>query len=243
MQFNSSLVTSLAFKTAGLVMILSTVVNVLLATLPYQLSDITWWAATGAELLNRGFFSLVGIVFLTVGHWIETVSKESGRGGNKNWFFWSALISTILGVMYLAVIPFQILVANNLRDKGFDQINQGVGKEEEKIKTAFGILDDKTKSQQRIAELDQQIKSGQFQGNDLNLLNREKVLYEKLSSDPIERKKEMTRSMSRISEERQSATNQVNANLFKTGIRASLFSLLLAAGHIFIGFTGLRHKP
>jgi hypothetical protein len=242
MQFNSSLVTSLAFKTAGMVLIISTIMNVILATLPYQLNEVKWWAMVGAELLNRGFYSLVGIVFLIVGKWIETLSKESGRGGNQNWFFPAAVASVVFGIMYLAVIPFQIIAANGDRDKAFDEINQKFGRTEAAIKERLSVVEDKTKAQQQIAALDQQIKSGQVQGPNLETLKQEKALYEKLSADPTELKKKSAQLLGQIDEERKFVTNQVNANLFKTGIRGSLFSLLLAAGHLFIGFTGLRHK-
>jgi hypothetical protein len=242
MQFNSSLVTSLALKTAGLVLILSTVVNVIFASLPYQLGDINWWAFAGAELLSRGFNPMIGIVFLIVGKWIETLAKEAGRGSSKNWFFLSAVTSIVFGLVYLAVIPFQVVVANTDRNKMFDQINQELGQKEDEFKAAFNVLEDKTKSQQQIAAMDQTIKSGQVQGAVLDRLRQEKALYEQLSADPTERKKQFTKGLGAIVEKRQLATNQVNTNLFKTGIRASLFSLLLAAGHLFIGFTGLRHK-
>ncbi len=242
MQLNSNLVTSLAFKTAGIVLIASTLVNIIFAALPYQPGDVKWWAQLGIELLGRGFFSLVGVVFLMAGKWLENINKESGRGDHQNWFFLSALISVIFGLIYLAIIPFQIIAANQDRDKAFTNMNQELGRTEAAIKERLSVFEDKAKVQQQIAALDQQIKSGQVQGPELETFKQEKALYEKLSADPNELKRKSTELLGQINQKRQSVTNQITIDLFRTGIRASLFSLLLATGHIFIGFAGLRHR-
>ncbi len=240
MQFNSNLVTSLALKTAGIVLITSTLVNVIFAIFPYQISDTKWWHMVGIELLGRGFFSLVGIVFLMVGQWLENLNRESGRSGN--WFFISALISVVFGITYLAIIPSQLVTANQERDKALAEMTQELGGAEAKIKEKLSMFQDKAKVQQELAILDQQIKSGQIPPAELENFKKEKALIEQLNANPAQLKKKTDEFLGQLNQKRQLTSNQITANLLKTGIRASLFSLLLAAGHIFIGFTGLRHR-
>jgi hypothetical protein len=241
MQFNSSLVTSLAFKTAGMVLIVSTVVDIIFAFLPYQFSESSWWIVATSEVVNRGLLPLVGIVFLTAGEWIETISRD-GKRTNANWGLATAWFSVFLGLVFLVITPFQAWSGNSERDKTVLDINKRVSETEAQIKKELDVIKDKGKIDQQLAEWDKQIKSGQLQGQALEQLKTQRDKLSQLSGDPAKLSQQSTQFLEGLRKQQQDANNQATARMWKTGIRTSLASLLLAAGYGFIGFTGLRGR-
>jgi hypothetical protein len=244
---NTTQVTSLALKTASMVLIISTIVDIAFTLLPYQLGDGKWWFAASAELVNRGLLPLVGIVFWLISDWIESVSKEaSGRSGS----IWAKVITffaLFLGAIFLIIVPFQTITSNSDRDKTMTMIREeGIAAEAKIDKEIKELTSDKAKMQQvqqqvqqKIAEIDKKIKSGQVQVEELSALKASKAGLEKITNDPANIKEENMGGIRRRQKEYEGAAT---ANMWKTGIRASLASLLLSAGYSFIGLTGLRRQ-
>jgi hypothetical protein len=241
MQFNISLVTSLAFKTAGVVLIISTIVDVIFALLPYKFNDSSWWVVATSELVNRGLLPLVGIVFLTAGEWIENISRDGKRADGK-WGLVTAWFSVVLGLLFLVITPFQAWSGNSERDKTVADINKRVGETEAQINRELGIIKDKGKIQQQLAEWDKQIKGGQLQGQALEQLKAQRDKLSQLSADPAQLSQQSTQFLEGLRKQQQDANDQAIVRMWKTGIRSSLASLLLASGYSFIGFIGLRGR-
>jgi hypothetical protein len=237
---NTSLVTSLALKTASMVLIVSTIVDIVFTLLPYQLSDGRWWAAATSELVNRGLLPLVGIVFWLIADWIETVSKEASGRGSGNLTKGITALALLLGVAFLAIVPYQAWTGNSERDKAMTANKEQVAKLETRIKQELSIISDKTKIQQQIAEWDKLIKEGKIQGQDLAKIKSDKANLEQMASDPAKVKAKSDEVMTNIRKQQQEAEGQATALMWKTGIRTALASLLLSAGYSFIGLTGLR---
>ncbi len=238
---NTTQVTSLALKTASMVLIISTIVDIAFTLLPYQLGDGKWWFAASAELVNRGLLPLVGIVFWLIADWIESVSKEtSSRSGNTLAKFIN-FFALFLGAIFLVIVPFQTITSNSDRDKTLTMSREeGTAMEAKIDKRVKEITGDKAKMQQvqqQITEMDKAIKSGQVQGEELVRIKASKAELEKLTGDPGKIKESAMGDLRRRQKELEGAAT---ANMWKTGIRASLASLLLSAGYSFIGLTGLR---
>jgi hypothetical protein len=238
---NTTQVTSLALKTASMVLIISTIVDIAFTLLPYQLADGKWWAAATAELVNRGLLPLVGIVFWMISDWIESVSKDGGGRSSSGFTKAVTVLSLLLGAVFLVIVPFQTWSSNADRDKTLSMSREEGAAMESKIdKRVKEITGDKAKMQQvqqQIVEMDKAIKSGQLQGEDLNRIKTNKAELEKITGDPTKVKEGAMADLRRRQQDLESAAT---ANLWKTGIRASLASLLLSAGYSFIGFNGLR---
>jgi ABC-type multidrug transport system fused ATPase/permease subunit len=237
---NTTQVTSLALKTASTVLIISTIVDIAFTLLPYQLGDGKWWFAASAELVNRGLLPLVGIVFWLISDWIETVAKEtSGRGNGLTKGI--TFLSILLGLLFFLIVPFQAWTSNADRDKTLTMSREeGTAMEAKIDKRVKEITGDKAKMQQvqqQIAEIDKAIKSGQLPGEELARAKASKDELEKLSGDPSKIKESAMGDLRRRQKDLEGAAT---ANMWKTGIRASLASLLLSAGYSFIGLTGLR---
>jgi len=112
----------------------------------------------------------------------------------------------------------------------------------EQIKKELDVIKDKGKIDQQLAEWDKQIKSGQLQGQALEQLKTQRDKLSQLSGDPAKLSQQSTQFLEGLRKQQQDANNQATARMWKTGIRTSLASLLLAAGYGFIGFTGLRGR-
>jgi hypothetical protein len=237
---NTTQVTSLALKTASMVLITSTIVDIAFSLLPYQLGDSKWWFSASAELVNRGLLPLVGIVFWLIADWIEAVAKEANGLGGR---FTKAvtLLSILLGVLFFFIVPFQVWTSNTDRDKTLAlSREEGTAMEAKIDKRVKEITGDKAKLQQiqqQIAEIDKIIKSGQVQGDELDKLKKSKNELEKLSGDPSKIKES---AMVELRQRQKDLEGAATANMWKTGIRAGLASLLLSAGYSFIGLTGMR---
>jgi hypothetical protein len=238
---NTTQVTSLALKTASMVLIISTIVDIAFTLLPYQLGDGKWWFAASAELVNRGLLPLVGIVFWLIADWIETVAKETSGRGSNNLTKGITLLALVLGLLFFLIVPFQAWTSNSDRDKTLTMSREEGNAMEAKIdKRVKEITGDKAKMQQvqqQIGEMDKAIKSGQVQGEELARIKASKAELEKLSGDPSKIKESAMGDLRRRQKDLEGAAT---ANMWKTGIRASLASLLLSAGYSFIGLTGLR---
>jgi hypothetical protein len=237
---NTSLVTSLALKTASMVLIISTIVDIAFTILPYQPGDGRWWSVATSELVNRGLLPLVGIVFWLIADWIETVSKEASGRRAGNLTLGITLLSLVLGVAFFVIVPFQVWTGNSERDKALTSNKARVAELEARIKQELAIISDKGKIQQQIAEWDKQIKEGKIQGQDLAKVKSDRANLEQMAADPAKVKAKSDEVLGNIRKQQQEAESQANALMWKTGIRTALASLLLSAGYSFIGLTGLR---
>ncbi len=238
---NTTQVTSLALKTASMVLIVSTIVDIAFTLLPYQLGDGGWWNSASAELVNRGLLPLVGIIFWVVADWIESVAKDaSGRRGNTLTKVITAL-SLVLGALFFLIVPFQVWSSNSERDKTLaTSRDEGAAMESRIDKKVKEITSDKAKMQQveqQIAEMDKVIKAGQVQGDDLNKFKAGKAELDALVGGPVKAKEFL---MSDLKRKQKDLEGFATLKMWKTGIRAGLASLLLSAGYSFIGFNGLR---
>jgi hypothetical protein len=239
---NTSLVTSLALKTASMVLIISTIVDIGFALLPYQLGESVWWANATSYLVRNGLLPLVGIVFWAVAEWIETVSKDSsGRsGGSLSQFI--TIVAAVFGLLFLIIVPFQAWSGMSERDKAISKNKEQVAGFETRIQNELKILNDKTKIQQQITDWDNQIKANKLQGSELESVKQQKKQLEQLVADPTKLKAQSEKALTDLKKQQQDADSQATAIMWKSGIKNSLSSLLLAAGYSFIGFNGLRRQ-
>jgi predicted PurR-regulated permease PerM len=239
---NTSLLTSLALKTASMVLIISTIVDVGFTVLPYQLGESAWWAAATGVLVKNGLMPLVGIVFWIASEWIESVSKDSnGRsGGTLSQLI--TVLSVIFGLLFLLIVPFQTWNGISERDKAIAKTKEQVAGLETQIQNELKILNDKTKIQQQITEWDNQIKGNKLQGTQLESIKAQKTQLEQLIADPAKLKTKSEEAVKGLKKQQQDADNQATGIMWKSGIRNSLSSLLLAAGYSFIGYNGLRRQ-
>ncbi|WP_309738441.1 HpsJ family protein [Chamaesiphon sp. OTE_20_metabat_361] len=235
----SSFLTPLALKTAGAVLILSSLIDlVFMLCFPPEnlvLEGSRWWLYATSQLVDRGLLPLVGIAFVVAGDWIEIVSTEDGgdRGSMRRIATFS--LASLLGLIFVLIIPFQLITTNDFKSQDLKKIGEEVTQIQQGIKGNLQQIDalSKDKVKEQITTIDREIASGQAQGERLANLQLNKLLL----TDP---KKFAQKSEQNLQIQRQKRENQVSNRMIQTGVRTSLASVLLAVAYITIGWTGLR---
>jgi hypothetical protein len=235
--------TSLALKTTGLVLIISTFVDLIFGILPYRFDDVMWWSAATAVMVKSGLLSLMGIILWVLADWIETVSKDGASSSGLSKLIISAY-ALFFGIVFLLITPFQAWSSNNYRDKIVSSTSKELAETEAsaKEKTSADAL------KKKIAEIDAALKDKKNQNETfVQQMQAQKAQLEQFAKDPSGLTKQIDKELAPLREKKKAIDEQATADLWRGsektgGIRTSLSSLLLAASYGFIGFMGLRTR-
>jgi hypothetical protein len=242
----SSFLTPLALKTAGAVLILSSLIDlVFMLCFPPEnliLEGNRWWLYATSQLVDRGLLPLVGIAFVIAGDWIEIVSTEDGGERGNTWRIGTFSLASLLGLIFILIIPFQLMTTNDFKAQDLKKIGDEVTQLEQGIKSNLQQINaqGKDKIREQITAIDKELKSGQAQGERLAGLQLTKSKLELLLADPKQFAKESEQNLQQLQKQKQKAETQASERMLKTGVRTSMASLLLAIAYITIGWAGLR---
>jgi hypothetical protein len=257
-QFSS--VAARTLKVVGIILILSALLDCIVLSLPGETSDFLnrgWQLAAAIQIVDRGIIPLIGIALLMAGFWVDSSSGVSIERRNV-WLdlrLWALLISSLLGLVYLSLVPVHL---NNTRLELKDalaQVDQEAGQAEGQLEAQIksdqfkaqveqlkgqrrtqiaALLQDEGKLQQALKSPDvpKELKAVlQESKNDPKALD--KFLEQQAQELPAQARNEIrTRKQQK---EKELRTRSRNSSL-QTGIN----SLLLAIGYITVGWTGLR---
>lgn len=230
--------TALSLKVVGVILIVSSLIDYITLLIPFNVQEKAWQLTFATQIVDRGVIPLVGISFLLVGYWIG--SSYSDSQGDENLFldlkFWAFVLASILGLLFL-VLP--IVHMNNINQQSQEylkQIDAGANQAQQQLAAQSQQVDALRKDPKKLAELDEAIKSGRFQGAQLQQLQE----LQKLTQDPKVLNERLTAAQTQLGSRKLKAENQTQTEAWKLGLRTSLSSLLLALGYIAIGWTGLR---
>ena len=242
----SSFLTPLALKTAGAVLILSSLIDlVFMLCFPPEnlvLEGSRWWLYATSQLVDRGLLPLVGIAFVVTGDWIKIVSTEDGGDRGNTWRIGTFTLASLLGLIFILIVPFQIMTTNDFKSQDLKKIGDEVTQLEQGIKSNLQQINAQSKDKIRaqITTIDNELKSGQAQGERLAGLQLTKSKLELLLADPKKFAQESEQNLQQLQKQKQKAETQASERMLKTGVRTSMASLLLAIAYITIGWTGLR---
>ena len=242
----SSFLTPLALKTAGAVLILSSLIDlVFMLCFPPEnlvLEGSRWWLYATSQLVDRGLLPLVGIAFVVTGDWIKIVSTEDGGERGNTWRIGTYTLASLLGLIFILIIPFQLMTTNDFKSQDLKNIDNEVTLREQRIKSTLQQINAQSKDNTRaqITTIDNELKSGQAQGERLSGLQLTKSKLELFLADPKKFAQESEQELQQLQKQKQKAQSQAGERMLKTGVRTSLASFLLAIAYITIGWTGLR---
>ncbi len=242
----SSFLTPLALKTAGAVLILSSLIDLLfMLFFPPEnlvLEGNRWWLYATSQLVDRGLLPLVGIAFVVAGDWIKIVSTEDGGDHGNAWRVGTFSLASLLGLIFILIIPFQVITTNDFKSQDLKKIGDEVTQLEQGIKNNLQQIkaQSKDKVKEQITAIDKELKSGQAQGERLTNLQLTKSKLELLLADPKKFAQESDQNLQQLHKQKQKAETQANERMLKTGVRTSLASSLLAIAYIVIGWAGLK---
>jgi hypothetical protein len=242
----SSFLTPLALKTAGVVLILSSLIDLIFMLIfPPEnlvLDGGRWWLYATSQLVDRGLLPLVGIAFMVTGDWIKIVSTEDGGDRGNIWRIGTFILASLLGLIFVLIIPFQLNATNDFKAQELGKISKEVTQIESGIKNNLKQINAQSKEslKTQIAAIEKELKGGQIPPERLTNLQITKSKLELLLNDPKKFAQESEQNLQQLQKQKQKVETQANERMLKTGVRTSLASFLLAISYITIGWTGLK---
>lgn len=234
--------TSLALKVVGVILIVSSLIDYLILAIPFSPLNPEWQVAFINQIVDRGIIPMVGIGFLIAGYWVaENVGSD--RGGKVNLMdlrFWSFLLAGLLSLMFLAFIPIHISTLGKAKAQAMSNIDQSATAATTQVEAQIGEVEALLGDNERQAEIQAALDSGQLQGEQLEQLQAIAGQIEQLKGDPAALETQVNDAKTQIETRRKEAENQANLAAFKSGFRIGLSSLLLCVGYGLIGFGGFR---
>ena len=257
-QFSS--VAARTLKVVGIILILSALLDCIVLSLPGETSDLfnrAWQLAAATQIVDRGIIPLMGIALLMAGFWVDSSSGVSIER-RKVWLdlrFWALLISSLLGLLYLCLVPVHL---NNTRlelQNALAQVDleagQAEGQLEAQIKSdQFKAQVEQLKSQRRtqIAALLQDDGKLQQALQRSEVPQELKTVLRNSKNDPkaldnfLEQQAQAlpTQARNEIRTRKQQKEKELRTRSRNSSLQTGISSLLLAIGYITVGWTGLR---
>jgi Skp family chaperone for outer membrane proteins len=245
-----SLLASRTLKTVGIVVILASLLDIIVLSMPYQIAQQQWQISFVSQAVDRGVVPLVGLVLLLVGFWIDGISDDL-PGRKPLWQdlrLYAFILSSILGLAFLLMFPLHLNNVNGAYHTALAQVakqstdaqgqvearlQQEVGSRRNEITQLLGATDD------QLAQLQQ---GGQLSKEQADLVRKFKA--DRNSVEPFLKGQEndlRKQATTEIAKQKQQAEQSLATETLKSGLRIGISSLLLAIGYIVIGWTGLRN--
>jgi hypothetical protein len=235
--------TALTLKVVGLIMIVSSLLDFIILAIPFKPLDRAWQLGFTTQIVDRGIIPMVGIALLVAGYWIGNSiggSSTEPKSSVQDLRFWAFLLSTLLGLIFLLLVPLHFINISKQSDEALKQITQKASQAEVQLDTQTKQVDAIVKDPQKLSELERAIESGQVQGEQLARLQALREQLQTFKKDPKALKEQVAAAQTQIRSGKLEAENRAKTEALKLGLRTGLSSLLLAVGYSAIGWTGLR---
>ena len=257
-QFSS--VAAQTLKVVGIILILSALLDCIVLSLPGETSDLfnrTWQLAAATQIVDRGIIPLMGIALLMTGFWVDSSSGVS-IDRRKVWLdlrFWALLISSLLGLVYLFLVPVHLNNTGTELQVALAQVDQEAGQAEGQLEAQ--IKSDQFKGQieqlknQRRAQiaallqddgkLQQALQSSDVPQELKTVLRNSKNDPKALDNFLEQQAQELpTQARNEIRTRKQQKEKELRTRSRNSSLQTGISSLLLAIGYITVGWTGLR---
>lgn len=249
---------SLALKIVGAVMLIASIVDYVSLFIPLDWQDANWQISTVNSLVDRGIVPLLGIILIMIGWWIsDNASTSTNMGkpiaGLRLTVF---VLSSLFGLIFLLAVPLHLSNINRASTNVMQQIDQRAGQQALQIQTFTTQLDAIARNPEeltrQIAQRNQVIDSGQFQGRQLNPVEVNQIANQRdqlqqlldLAQDPAQLNEKLdelkTRLETQLTQLQEEQKNRANLIALKQSIRTGVNSFMLAIGYILIGWFGIK---
>ncbi|MFM6325748.1 MAG: HpsJ family protein [Microcystis sp.] len=251
--------TSLSLKLTGLVFIFSFLLDGFILPLPYRFNQSQWQVGFVSTFVDRGIVPLLGIVLVLIAYWMDANNNNRDVIPRKSRFElrWPIFIlSTLLGLVFLLMIPVHINNINQIKNNALTQIEQGVDQGEGQIQAFLAQLNTLSQNpqllEQQISQRTQVIETGRFQGQPINTEQLQTLRQQRdqltnlrdLSKKPKEFKQRLdeikNQLQTQLQDRRKQAESQANLEALKQWLRIGIQSMLLSICYSLIGWLGIR---
>ncbi len=247
-------------KIVGIILIVSSLIDYLILLFPPNFLQRQWQMALTTQLVDRGIIPMVGLALLLAGFGLE--GNLSGSYPNRKTLldgkFWALLLSSFLGLIFLLLFPLHLNNVRLDRTEKLDQINARASQLESQLQTQLNNQDVKKQiegEQSRLkSQLSQVIENEQRLNEALNspaVPDPVKEVLRKSKEDPnaidqfVEQRFNTqtleNQQLTQIRGQKEQLMEQTKMTSLKAGLQTGISSLLLAAGYIAIGWSGLKN--
>lgn len=213
------------------------------------------------ELSERGVIPLIGLALIYAGFWFYRYSHASKatdrQASNKNvpaWQdskFWTFVFASLLGLMFLLIIPFHFSKTGNVSQLRLDIVEREWTQTKAAIDQQLNQIKLEEQQWQAIGkdptQLDQLLKNPQMPPQQKAVLTQLKEDPQVLKQNVDARIKQLQQQQTQGAEQLAKAekkkvevVSQTEGERNITRLRVAIRSILLAIGFASIGWTGLR---
>lgn len=254
-------------KLVGIVLILSFLLDFVILAFPAGARDALWQIGFVSATIDRGITPIIGLAFLLVGYWFDRSNSDT-LTQPPLWLslkFWALLLSSLLGLLFLIMIPLHINNVNSESVRAIERINQNSLQEEARLQSELNQLQAQLGDPNNRAKLDAE--KTRFKAQVTALLQNEQQFNQAINSDRTpEAEKKLLRQfkanpkaleeflaqqsdpvalgskrLAQLQTQKQQLTNQARQEALQSSIRMTVRSLLISIAYIFIGWMGLRN--
>jgi ABC-type multidrug transport system fused ATPase/permease subunit len=243
-------------KIVGILLVISSLLDFLVLPFPYSPLDLQWRLQLAESLVERGIIPMIGLAMLFAGFWIDNSTAQSPQP-QKSWQdlrFWGLWLASLLGLFFLLIFPMHLNDTRIANAKAMQLIERQAEQQEQQLENLIGSQQFQQQLEQRQSQfkqqlsqrlededwLQQRLQSEEVPEQEKNMLQEFKENPEAIDqflSQRVQQLPDVQRT--RIREQKLQRQQQAKM-LWKSGLRISLSSLLLAIGYITIGWSGLQ---
>lgn len=244
----------------GVIMILSSLLDFLVLSIPNQASQIFtrgWQIGVTTNIVDRGIIPMVGIALLLAGYWISSTAAGGQEAPKRilDLRLWALLLSCGLGLLYLLLFPLHLNNVSQAQSQTLEQINQQAAQAEEQLEARIQSEEFQNNIEQRKSQLKNQLtrllEDEEFRNEaraNNQIPDQVESLLEQSQEDQgvideflnTQAEALPTQLLNRIRTRKQELEEQANSRTFRSSFQTGISSLLLAIGYIMIGWTGLK---
>lgn len=253
----SSLV-SLTFKTAGIIMILAAIIDLIVLLILFDSGNIgEWLLSFVTQMVDRGIVPLLGVALIIAGSWVDSLASNAPQPGAswRSLQFWALIFASILAAFYMLLTVVHINNVFSLRNERLNEIAERAAQAEQELETRIDAEVNQRREQiqqlmgnEQVQQLlsneelrQQAIAQGAISAEDVEQLQRFQDDPENFLQELETRASEaQTQQQTEIGVRREEAQQEATTNATRSLFRIGLSSVLLALGYGIIGWTGLR---
>ncbi len=245
---------ALILKLTGSILILGTIVDCLLLTVPPNFMDSDWLASLIREWVSRGVLPLLGLAVLLLGVWItpitaaEEPAQSSKKKGGQSWVSGAIGLAMSLGILFVLMAPLYFNSSRLTSASATRQINEQAAQAQQQLNADLAQRKAQVNAflsnPEQTAQLQTELTNPQLSDSEKEQLQELQDLLKQTQSNPkvldqriAEARKSATEQ---IQQQQQQARDQLITNTRKLRIHTILTSLLLAIGYLTIAWTGVQ---
>jgi len=235
---------AITLKLVGIIAIIAALVNYLILIIGPNLTNPQGQLAVTSQMIDQGIVPLVGIALVLTGLWIDTNVGRPSRSGSL-WVdlrFWICLLASLLGLIYLLIAPWHLNSVRLTSRQALEQVNAQASETATQLEQRLSAELNQQQAQlgallQNEALLNQAIESGQLPQDIEQFRNDPEGLNQFLTQRAEQAR---TTIQGELGDRRAEAESRVRSEAWKSGVRFSISSLLLALGYSVVGWLGLK---